>query len=164
MPSGLGNGDLVLFRQANIANGGIYYLKEGGFNAQGASLLMHPDDTGGMMFYNNGTGQADNFSISGNPDGIVNLSGIASGPYTGMFYFQNRLATQQVSITGNGEFNIQGTFYAANADMRLTGNGASQTIGSQIISRTVTVAGNGVINVELTTGKLAPQRIFRLVE
>jgi hypothetical protein len=164
MPSGLGNGDLVIFGQASSVNNGIYYLKESGFSSQGASLLMHPDQSGGMMFYNSGTGVNDKISISGNPDSIVNLSGITSGTYTGFFIFQNRLATQQISITGNGEFNIQGTLYAPNADLSLTGNGANQTMGSQVISRTITVSGNGVINVELTTGKTAPQRFYRLVQ
>lgn len=164
LPSGLGNGDLVIFKQASAGNGGIYYLNEGGFSSNGANLLMDPDTSGGMMFYNNGTANSDKISITGNSSGVVNLSALTSGTYQGIMLFQNRLATQDISITGNGSFNMNGTIYAANADLGLTGNGSSQTIGSALISKSVTLSGNGIINVSFSGGQVAPQRILRLME
>jgi Putative Flp pilus-assembly TadE/G-like len=159
-----GNNDIVVFRQASFGKNGIYYLKDNGFSSTGASLLMDPDDSGGMMFYNAGTGTSDNINITGKDQGVVNLVGMTSGTYQGMIVFQNRSATEAVKITGNGQFNIQGTFYAPNGELNLTGNGSSQTIGSALIGKTVTLGGNGQINIAFSAGNVAPQRILRLTQ
>ncbi len=155
--------DLVIFQQASADGSGIYYLENGLFS-QGANLLMDPNTSGGLMFYNAGTGENDKISITGSPNGVVNLSALEAGTYQGVLIFQNRLATQPISITGNGDFSMTGTIYAPNAEVQLTGNGAEQTIGSAIVARYVTVSGNGTINVAYNTGKVAPQRVFQLVE
>lgn len=156
--------DLVVFQQASAGNSGIYYLNSGGFHSSGATLLMDPGTTGGMMFYNQGTGQSDALNISGNGGGVVNLSGQTGGTYQGFVFFQNRSAAESISITGNGTFKIQGAIYAPSAELSLTGNGTSQTIGSQVLARTVTVGGNGSVNITNASGVVAPVRTFRLVE
>jgi hypothetical protein len=156
--------DMVVFQQASAGNGGIYYLNSGGFRSTGASLLMDPGTTGGMMFFNNGTGQNDAFSITGNGGGVVNLNGETGGNYQGFVLFQNRNAAEGISITGNGAFTIQGAIYAPGADLALHGNGTSQTIGSQVISKTVTIGGNGAVTIANAAGVAAPVRTFRLVE
>jgi len=156
--------DLVVFEQASAGNGGIYFLNSGGFHSTGATLVMDPATSGGMMLYNNGTGQSDGFDISGNGNGVVNLNGLAGGTYQGVVLFQNRNATEDISITGNGVFKVQGAIYAPNANLALTGNGSSQTIGSQVISKTVTIGGNGSVNIDSAGGFSAPVRTFRLVE
>jgi hypothetical protein len=157
--------DLVVFQQASAGNGGIYYLNSGGFKSTGASLLMDPGSTGGIMFFNNGAGQSDAFTVSGNGSGVVNLSGETGGTYQGIVLFQNRNATEGISITGNGAFTIQGALYAPGADLALTGNGVSQTIGSQVISKSVTIGGNGSVNINSAAGGVvAPVRTFQLVE
>ena len=61
--------DLVVFQQASAGNGGVYYLNSGGFHSSGATLLMDPGTTDGIMFFNNGAGQNDAFTISGNGSG-----------------------------------------------------------------------------------------------
>jgi Putative Flp pilus-assembly TadE/G-like len=156
--------DLVVFQQASAGNGGMYYLNSGGFHSTGATLLMDPGSTGGIMFYNNGAGQSDGFLISGNGSGVVNLIGEAGGTYQGFVLYQNRNATEPISITGNGSFKILGAIYAPNADLAITGNGTSQTIGSQVITKTVTIGGNGSVNIDSAGGVAAPVRTFRLVE
>src|SRR5262245_51705495 len=163
-PNPYNSSDMVVFRQASFGKNGIYYLKDSGFTSTGASLLMDPDDSGGMMFYNAGTGTSDKIDITGNSSGVVNLVGRTSGTYQGMIVFQNRSATEEVKITGNGKFNIQGTFYAPNGELNLTGNGSSQTIGSALIAKTVTLGGNGTINISFNSGNVAPQRIMRLAQ
>jgi hypothetical protein len=162
--SNYGNGDLLVFNQASAGNDGIYYLKDGGFSSQGASIIMNPATSGGMMFYNGGTGTSDKISISGNAAGVVNLGGLTAGNYQGMMIFQNRLADEPIAISGNGAFNMLGTVYAPNADVSLTGNGSSQTVGSAVVASTVTLGGNGSITLNFSSGLVAPQRIVRLVE
>jgi hypothetical protein len=155
---------LLVFNQASAGNDGIYFLKDSGFSSQGASMVMSPATTGGMMFYNEGSGTSDKISITGNEAGVVNLSALTSGTYQGMMIFQNRIAAEPITISGNGSFNMLGTIYAPNAEMSLTGNGASSTIGSAVIARTVTLGGNGSITLNFGSGLVAPQRTVRLVE
>jgi hypothetical protein len=157
--------DVVVFRQDSFnANQGIYYLADSGFTSTMASLVMYPTDTGGIMFFNAGPDQNDSFNITGNPDGVVNLVGLADGIYKGLLFFQSRSATESVSITGNGDFNMVGSFYAPNAELRLAGNGTTQTIGAALIAKNVTITGNGQINVNFNSGQTAPVRTFRLIE
>lgn len=159
--------DLVIFKHESTAPSsrppGLYYL-ENGIRSQNASLLMYPGSTGGMMFYNAGTNDDDSIQITGNPNGVVSLVGMESGPYENLLVFQNRMATQPVSVTGNGFFEMVGTFYAANAKLTLTGNGSNQIIGSQLISRTLMLAGNGNLQVLYQSDKVTPQRVYQLVQ
>ena len=161
--SNYGNGDLLVFNQASAGSGGIYYIKDGGFSSQGASMVMNPGTTGGMMFFNAGVGTSDKISITGNAAGAVNLSGLTSGNYQGMMIFQDRLAAEPITISGNGAFNMLGTVYAPGAEASLTGNGTSQAIGTAVIANNVTLGGNGAINLNFGSGFVARQRIVRLV-
>jgi len=139
--------DTVIFKQSSAGNGGIYYLAGGGLNSTGANLQMDSNSSGGIMIYNAGTGQKDGISITGNSSGTVNLSPLTSGPYTGMTIFQSSAAPEDLQIAGNGTFNITGTIYAPDATLKITGNGATSNIGSQYISKDLTLSGNGNITI-----------------
>src|SRR5262249_33760111 len=67
-----------------------------------------------------------------------------------------------MSISGQGSFDLEGTFYAANAQLKVTGSGTA-TIGSQYISRTLTLGGSGAVKINYTDGGTAPLREERLV-
>jgi hypothetical protein len=157
------NSDVVIFHQSSSGNGGIYFL-ENGISANNASLIMYPTDTGGMMFYNNGTGSNDKISLAGGDNGVVSLSGLTGGTYEGMMIFQNRTATQEISVSGKGDFNMTGTIYAASAGIGITGHGGTYTVGSAVVTKTATISGNGTIIIDFTEGKITPQRQLRLVE
>ncbi len=159
-----GSGDVVIFQQASAGNGGIYYLTAGGLNSQGASLTMDPNTTGGIMIYNAGTGTNDKINITGNSSGTVNLSPLTNGPYTGLTIFQARDASEDVQIAGNGNFTIYGTFYASDALLKITGNGAVSNIGSQYVSLDLSLSGNGNVAITWTGQLLARTRIITLVE
>jgi hypothetical protein len=107
-------------------------------------LAVLPNTSGGVMLYNNPSNSSNSqgIGIQGNSSGTVNLSALTSGPYSGILLWQNRTAAQGMSISGNGNFSLTGTFYTANAQLSVTGNGVA-TIGSQYISRTVTIGGGG---------------------
>lgn len=156
------NKDVVTFTQ-----GGIYYLTSGGLNANGATLQMGSTPAsgpGGIMIYNAGTGSSDGINIAGDPSGTVNLSGMTSGIYKNLIFFQSRSASEDVQIAGNGTFNITGTFYASDATLKVTGNGSVSNIGSQYVSLDLTLAGNGNVNISWAGDKVAPTRILCLVE
>lgn len=102
---------------------GIYYIHSG-FSVKGNASVTGA----GVMIYNDGSGGVD---IAGN--GVVTLSPPTSGPYTGITLFQNRGSSTAISITGNGNFNLSGTFYAAAAVMDVKGNG--DNLGTQFVSK-----------------------------
>ena len=158
------NGDVVTFQQASAGNGGIYYIN-GGFVSNGANLIMDSTTSGGMMIYNNPTNSSNSqgISIAGNSTGTVILSALSNGPYAGILFWQNRTAGQTMSVTGNGVFSLTGTFYLANAQLSVTGNG-NATIGSQYISRFLYLGGGGNTLINYTDKGTARVRIITLVE
>jgi hypothetical protein len=155
------SGDQVIFQQDPSGNGAIYYLTAGGLTSNGANLTMG-SGSGGIMIYNAGTGQNDGISVAGSPAGTINLTGInttnTSSPnyiYTGFLYFQARNASEDVKITGNGNFTMNGTFYAFDATLKLAGQGTT-TINGSLVANQMTFAGQG--NVTVNYGGFAQPR------
>src|SRR5262249_21926363 len=143
----------------------IYYLDGTSFTSTGANIGMDSNTSGGVMLYNNPTKGSNSqvINISGNSGGSIVLSGLTSGPYAGILMWQNRTASQTLSVTGSGTINLTGTFYAANALLQMGGNGTA-TIGSQFISRTLNIAGGGTQTINYTDAGTARKRDVRLVE
>jgi type II secretory pathway pseudopilin PulG len=158
-------GDVVILKQASAGNGGIYYLDGGGLKSTGATIIMDPLTTGGVMLYNHPSSSSSNqqIQITGNASGTVSLSPLTSGPYAGILLWEDRTSTVPLSISGNGTFNLLGTFYAANAQLQIQGNG-NATIGSQYISRTLSLSGNGNIHIDYSDNNTARTRFVGLVE
>jgi hypothetical protein len=136
---------------------GIYYMQGGGFSNSGGLNITGS----GVMIYNAPVHNSESVSLTGN--GSVTLSPPTSGTYKGIAIFQARSATASVNITGNGSMNLSGTIYAAGANIGLTANGGSNTIGSQIIADSMSVTGNGSVNVDRSALGAAGKDI-RLVE
>jgi hypothetical protein len=158
------NGDLVILQQASVGNNGIYYLTSGGFNSNTASIIMDSGTTGGIMFYNAGTGINDGFNIAGGSSSYVNITPPTNGIYQGITLFQARNAPEDVQLQGSGTFNIYGTFYAADALLKVAGNGAQSNIGSQYVSLDLSITGNGNVGIVYQGPKVARTRILTLVE
>lgn len=125
---------------------------------------MATGETGGVMIYNAGTGSGNTISISGNPSSNVTLSHRTDGPYTGLVLFQSRTSTGDLSITGNGAFNLAGTIYTPAVRISITGNGSSSDIGSQWICRELYLAGNGSVNITYSGTTVARTRIIAIME
>jgi hypothetical protein len=139
-------------------NPGIYYMTSGGFSLSGQGGV-----TGnGVMIFNYGTSSSDTFSITGS--GNVHLTPPTTGPYTGVTYFQNRTSNATVTINGGGNIYLTGTFYAAHGDVQLTGNGGGGLFGSQWVSYTMGIGGNGDLTIDYDAGPTAHIRVIQLVE
>lgn len=159
-------GDQVILQQASANSaGGVYFLDGCGLKSTGADITMDTKTTGGVMLYNNpnGSSVSQQIQITGNSSGTVNLSALTDGPYAGMLLWQNRTATQPVSISGSGNFNLLGTFYTANGTLQITGGG-NATIGSQYVSRTLNLGGGGNVKISYTDAGTARIREAILVE
>lgn len=169
--------DLLIFGQARVkpeyaaelpdyptSEGGVYYLT-GGLKSTGASIVMDPRTEGGLMLYNASSGNQNTIEITGREGRNVYLRPPDSGVYQGTLLFQDRSATQRITVEGNGWFTMLGTFYAANAEIRLTGSGSRQsTIASQVVSRYLTLSGNGDLLIAFSDGDVRPIRMYMLVE
>jgi hypothetical protein len=149
-----GNDQIVLHDNLD-GSPGIYYI-----GSQGLSITNAGGITGSnVMIYSDGTG-----SISLTGSGSVALSPPTSGTYKGITLFQERSSNKQVSITGQGNMNMTGTFYAAKAKVSITGQGGyNNPIGSQWIAWQLYVTGSGSFTVNYN-GQASPVRDIRLVE
>jgi Putative Flp pilus-assembly TadE/G-like len=139
---------------------GIFYMQDGGFAFSGQGNL-----TGyGVLIYSSpGAGNSDGISIAG--QGVITLTGMTSGIYQGMTFWQDRTSTVTGTISGtSGLTSITGTFYFANAHLNVSGNGGIVNVGSQYVSRTLSVSGNGTINLQWTPYTVGRRRMVTLVE
>jgi hypothetical protein len=91
------------------------------------------------------------------------MSPPTSGIYKGLTLFQARSATNDLSISGGGAMDIAGTFYAANATLKVSGGGDS-VIGSQYVSRYLEIVGNGGLTIDYDPDQVIPRRTLQLVE
>ena len=98
-----------------------------------------------------------------NAEGLYSVPALNSGTYAGILFWQNRTASQTLSLAGGGNFTLTGTFYAADALLKVTGGG-NAVIGSQYISRTLSLGGNGNITINYTDKGTARVREVILVE
>lgn len=171
-------GDIVVLEQASTNGaGGVFYIDGGGFHSTGATVKMGTG-TGGVMIYNRPTSSSSSHKIqvTGNAAGTVNLSGLTSGPYSGMVLWQDRTSAIDLLVEGNGNFNIQGTLYAAGARLNVNGNGGyyvdatgaevqgTAQMGSQYVSKNLSLGGNGNVRLDYVEAKVARTRVITLVE
>jgi len=154
-------GGIQVTGQDNVVlNPGIYYMEGGGFSFTGQGSL-----TGnGVMIYNAPQSNSDTINISGSPGVSITLSPPAFGIYQGISLFQDRTSSTPLSVSGNGNMNISGTFYAASALLSITGGSGSNTIGSQYVSYDLNLGGNGAITIDYTAAPHPRTRVFGLVE
>jgi hypothetical protein len=139
---------------------GIYYMDGGGFSFSGMGSLQ---GTGVMIYNAPGNGNSGGISVSG--QGSMVLSGPTSGVYAGITFFQDRTSNVTGNIQGaGGATSITGTFYFAGAQLNISGNGGMSNIGSQYISKDLTLGGNGGINVNWNPYNVGRKRSIFLVE
>jgi hypothetical protein len=136
---------------------GVYYMDGGGFAFSGQGSLVAE----GVMIFNAPTGPSQNVDISGS--GAITMSPPTGGTYKGLTLFQARNAENDLSISGGGAMDISGTFYAANATLKVSGGGDS-IIGSQYVSRYLEIVGNGGLTIDYDPDQVIPRRTLQLVE
>src|SRR5207249_838500 len=139
---------------------GIYYMDGGGFSFSGQGSLRGD----GVMIYNApGNGNSDGISVSG--QGSMSISAPTTGVYKGVTFYQDRTSSVTGNVAGTGgQTSITGTFYFAGALLNVSGNGGVANLGSQYISRDLTLGGNGGINIDWHPDKVAQRRSIYIVE
>jgi Putative Flp pilus-assembly TadE/G-like len=137
---------------------GVYYMQGGGFTSSGNGNISGS----GVLIFNSPNSTSDKISLAGN--GNINLSPPTSGMYQGITMFQERTSSAPISITGNGSISLSGTVYAAHAAVTLSGNGGSNVVGGQYIASTMSVSGNGSVNMTWSSTTTSRTRRIGLVE
>ncbi|HUY87709.1 MAG TPA: pilus assembly protein TadG-related protein [Pirellulales bacterium] len=160
---------------------GIYVIQGGGISLSGNGTVSGT----GVMIYNTGsdynvnTGlpdSADGSSLppaGGNPafgalsitgNGSLNLTSYANSasPYDGLLFYQRRLNTQPIDLSGNASVDsMQGTVYAKYALINLSGNG---TMNTQFAVDSVIFTGNGTLTIDDANQRVADSDQVFLVE
>ncbi len=142
--SGGNNGTVTMTPGVYYINGNFSWSVNGSLTATGVTVYC----TGSL-------------SITGN--GTVTWSGPTSGAYTGVAYFQSRSSTATSLISGNGSYNITGTFYNPAGLTQIQGNGDASLSG-QLITDKLSAGGNGSMNINYIANDTARTRIINLVE
>jgi len=156
---GVYKGGITVTGQGNVTlMPGVYYMDGGGFSYTGQGNLI----ANGVMIFNAPKSNSDVINLSGL--GSVTMSPPTSGTYQGISLFQQRSSTNTISLTGNGEMAVTGTFYTAGGTLAISGNGGGDVIGSQYISYNLNLGGNGEINIDWRPDLTARQRLVGLVE
>jgi hypothetical protein len=157
---GVYHGGITITGQANVTmTPGVYYIDGGGFSFSGQGNLIAL----GVMIFNAPKSSSDDIKLSGSNGGSVTMTPPTSGTYKGLTLFQERAATNEMAISGNGSFFVTGTFYTANSLMNVTGNGDAH-IGSQYVSRLLDLNGTGNIGIDYNPDNVIPRRVLSLVE
>ena len=144
---------------ATLTSNTIYILGGNGISLSGQDTVTGTN----VMLFLTGANAAINLTGQGN----VTLSPMTTGPYAGVTIFQDRSDSNGGAMKGNGNLTISGTIYAPAANITATGNGTTDAFGSQIIANSMTMKGNGTVNVAFDSGATAPvpsTRNFGLVE
>ncbi len=122
-------------------NPGTYIIKGGGFTVSGNATVSGSNLTifNAGSNYNSTTdgGSFGGISLSGN--GNINLNPPTTGPYSGILIYQSRLNTRAINISGNAIVNVNGTIYAANATLTMSGNGR---LNDSLIVNMLNISGN----------------------
>lgn len=139
---------------------GIYYMDGGGFSFSGQGNLY---GDGVLIYTSPGNGNSDGVSVTG--QGQITLTGMKSGIYQGMTFWQDRNSNVTATISGtSGTTSISGTFYFAGALLNVSGNGGVVNVGSQYVSKDLNLGGNGTINIQWTPYTVGRRRMITLVE
>jgi hypothetical protein len=155
---GVYRGGISVSGQGNLNMApGIYYMDGGGFSFSGQGNLMAQ----GVMIFNAPQSNSHVVDISGT--GSIVMSPPQDGLYKGLTLFQDRESGNTMSVTGGGLMDISGTFYTANGTLDI-GGGGSGKIGSQYISRFLSIRGNGSLGIDYDPTQAIPRRILHLVE
>jgi len=137
---------IVLKNSGDIVNlqPGVYCLDGDGLRVTGGTLNAY-----GVMFYVRDTTpwdkQYSTIYLGGNANVNITPSDDENNPYWGISIFQARDNTNEATIIGTSNMNLDGTLYFPAAPLELGGTGFS--LGTQLIAWTTHVHGTGTFTI-----------------
>jgi hypothetical protein len=111
------------------------YIVGGNLNISGSGTISGT----GITFYTKSS-----TSVQGGSN--LSLTAPTSGPYSGVLFFQSRSDNASLTVAGGSGTTVQGILYAPTAAVTLSGGSNGVTMSLDIVSDTLTVAGNGTFS------------------
>jgi hypothetical protein len=135
-------GDLSISGSGIVTfNPGVYIFDRGSLNLSGT---MTVNATGGVtLIFTSSTGSGiGGISISGSQ--TVNIKAPPTGPSAGMaVWIDKRASGSNFSVSGSSAWNVTGAIYVPNTALTWNGSGTSEC--TQLVARTISIAGSGVL-------------------
>jgi hypothetical protein len=123
---------------------GTYIVDGSGGLSIGANATV--SGTGGVMFYfTNGA----TLNMAGTPN--VNLTGLSSGQYAGILFYQDPNDTAGPVITGNASNSYDGVLYFPKANVTFQGNSSIGDVAI-VIADALTLSGHPTVNLQGIAG------------
>ena len=138
----------------NISNGATATFNPGTYIIKGGalSLVGGTTDTGsGVMFYLTGT-NASYGSVNISNGANVTFSGPASGPYTGIVFYQDRSITSAVNATFSGgvSMKLTGTLYFPTTSVLFSNGSSVSNVYTAIVAKQVSFTGGTSLQYDAT--------------
>jgi hypothetical protein len=137
---------------------GVYVVSGGNFKI---NANAHISGSGVTIYFTAGT------AVTINGTATVNLSAPTSGTYSGMLFFGDRSATDNVTLNGTADSKLTGAVYFANQNINYLGNFSGNGGCTQVVGKTVEWSGNTTINQDCTAygmRTIAALQLVKLVE
>jgi hypothetical protein len=137
---------------------GTYIVSGGDFKINANANIS---GSGVTIYFTAGT------AVSINGTATVNLSAPTSGDYSGMLFFGDRSATDNVTINGTADSKLTGAIYFANQFVNFLGNFSGEEGCTQVVGKTVEWSGNTTINQDCTAygmSTISSSQLVKLVE
>lgn len=137
---------------------GVYVVSGGNFRINANAVIS---GSGVTIYFKAGT------SVSINGTATVNLSAPTSETYSGMLFFGDRSATDNVTLNGTANSKLTGAVYFANQNINYLGNFSGNGGCTQVVGKTVEWSGNATIKQDCAAYGLKTipaTRIVKLVE
>ncbi len=118
-------GGMTVSGNANVTGSGVFLFNAGSNYSNNGTTVTTGGNFGGVTLSGNG-----NFNLTPKT---------GSDPYAGILIYQARDNTRGLSISGKATVNMNGTIYAANALLTLSGNG---NLNDTLVVGSLNVSGN----------------------
>jgi Flp pilus assembly protein TadG len=147
---------------------GVFILQGGGFSQNASSGNITTVAGGAMVFnthsnYPAAIGSGTCGDITAQAGGGFDLTGLTTGLYAGMAYYQDSSCTNAISVASNGSFLFHGTVYAPAASVTLTSS-ASMTIDAQLVVNSLSFQSSASLTVNYHLDQAAKSGLPTLVE
>ena len=147
---------------------GVFIMKGGGFY-QAASGGNITTSAGGVLLFNthdNYPGAKGGGTCGGlvaDAGGGFNLTGMTTGQYLGMAYYQDIACTNSIDVQSNGSYLIHGTLYAPGAKITMQSSGA-MTIDAQLVVSEISFDSSSTLTINYHLDTAAQSGLPELVE